>query len=146
MKAVNEVELNLLAGETVVLVGESGSGKTTIARAIIGLRSADGGSIRFEGIELVGIDRRRLKAFREEAAILFQDPIGSLSPCMSVGGLITESFVIHDVNIPDRRSEAVRLLGLVHLHTSFAERFPHELSGGQARQGRWRVHSPCRRS
>ena len=134
VQAVAGADLQLLSGETVALVGESGSGKTTIARSIIGLQSADGGVIRFEGRDLLGLSRRALKPFRKDAAIMFQDPVGSLSPRMRVGSLITEPFVVHGVKVADRVAEAARLLQMVQLPVEFAERYPHELSGGQARR------------
>jgi len=95
LRAVRRASLTLHSGETVALVGESGSGKTTIARAVIGLQRPDGGVIRFEGSDLVGLTRRALKPFRKDAAILFQDPVGSLSPRMRVGSLITEPLLVH---------------------------------------------------
>ena len=90
LRAVDNAKLNLRSGETVALVGESGSGKTTLARTVIGLQAADRGSIRFLGEELVGIERAALKRFRKDAAIMFQEPVGSLSPRMTVGSLLTE--------------------------------------------------------
>ena len=134
LRAVANAKMSLLSGETVALVGESGSGKTTLARTVIGLQAADRGSIRFLGEELVGIERAALKSFRKDAAIMFQEPIGSLSPRMSVGSLLTEPFLVHGVEIADRTAEAVRLLEMVQLPADFVHRYPHELSGGQARR------------
>ena len=134
LRAVDNAKLNLRSGETVALVGESGSGKTTLARTVIGLQAADRGSIRFLGEELVGIERAALKRFRKDAAIMFQEPVGSLSPRMTVGSLLTEPFLVHGVEIADRTAEAVRLLEMVQLPANFAHRYPHELSGGQARR------------
>ncbi len=134
LRAVRRASLTLRSGETVALVGESGSGKTTIARAVIGLQRPDGGVIRFEGSDLVGLTRRALKPFRKDAAILFQDPVGSLSPRMRVGSLITEPLLVHGVKGRDVEAEAVRLLRMVQLPADFAERYPHELSGGEARR------------
>jgi ABC-type glutathione transport system ATPase component len=134
LRAVDDANLTLLGGETVALVGESGSGKTTIARTIIGLQKPDEGVIHFEGGDIVGFSHRALKPFRKDAAIMFQDPIGSLSPRMKVGSLITEPFIVHGVKVRDHQAEASRLLRLVQLPADFAERYPHQLSGGQARR------------
>ena len=134
LRAVDRASLTLLSGETVALVGESGSGKTTIARAIIGLQRPDGGVIRFKGSDIVGLSRSALKPFRKDVAIMFQDPVGSLSPRMKVGSLITEPLLVHGVKVRDRVAEAARLLQSVQLPANFAERYPHELSGGQARR------------
>ena len=134
LRAVDNAKLRLRSGETVALVGESGSGKTTLARTVIGLQAADCGSIRFLGEELVGIERAALKSFRKDAAIMFQEPVGSLSPRMTVGSLLTEPFLVHGVEVADRTAEAVRLLEMVQLPADFVHRYPHELSGGQARR------------
>jgi len=134
LRAVDNAQMSLRSGETVALVGESGSGKTTLARTVIGLQAADRGSIRFLGEELVGIERSALKRFRKDAAIMFQEPVGSLSPRMTVGSLLTEPFLVHGVEVADRTAEAVRLLEMVQLPADFVHRYPHELSGGQARR------------
>ena len=134
LRAVNSVDLSIMSGETVALVGESGSGKTTIARTIIGLQKPDGGVISFEGGNIVGLRRSAMKQVRKVVAIMFQDPVGSLSPRMKVGALVTEPLVVHGVKGRDHHAEAIRLLDMVGLPASFAERYPHELSGGQARR------------
>ncbi len=134
VRAVNNVYLSLQAGETVALVGESGSGKTTIARTIIGLQQPDGGVIEFEGSDIVPLHGAAMKPVRKDVSIMFQDPVGSLSPRMSVGSLVTEPLVVHGVKGRDRHAEAVRLLGMVGLPADFTKRYPHELSGGQARR------------
>ena len=134
LRAVDDVDLTLLSGETVALVGESGSGKTTIARTIIGLQEPDGGVIRFEGNDIVNLHGSAMKPVRKDVAIMFQDPVGSLSPRMKVGSLITEPLVVHGIKGRDHHAEAVRLLQMVRLPADFIERYPHELSGGQARR------------
>ena len=134
IEAVSGVSLRLAAGETVALVGESGSGKTTLARAIIGLVPAADGSIRFEGTELRELSESEMKPFRRHVTMMFQDPVGSLSPRLTVGSLIAEPFRIHGLADRDLRAEVRRLLGLVGLSADFAERYPHQLSGGQARR------------
>ncbi|MFV3128342.1 oligopeptide/dipeptide ABC transporter ATP-binding protein [Niveispirillum sp. KHB5.9] len=128
------VTLDLAAGETLALVGESGSGKTTLARAIMGLQPFSTGSIRFEQAVLTGRGQRRWHRLRRRAAMMFQDPVASLSPRLTVGTLVTEPLVIHGRPLPDRAAEAARLLSMVGLSPDMAGRYPRELSGGQARR------------
>ena len=132
--AVLDVSLSIGAGETVALVGESGSGKTTLGRAIIGLVRAQAGSIRFEGQELRGLGDRAYKPYRREISMMFQDPVASLSPRRPVQRQILEPFQVHGIKRVDRDAEVHRLMDLVGLPENFASRFPHELSGGQARR------------
>lgn len=133
--AVCDVSLQVREGETLGLVGESGSGKSTIARTIMGLTPAhDGSSIRFDGDELVGLSQRDYSPHRRHVAMMFQDPVGSLSPRLTVRALITEPFKVHGVTGRDLDAEAKRLLEMVGLTEDFARRFPHQLSGGQARR------------
>jgi len=133
--AVCDVSLRIREGETLGLVGESGSGKSTIARAVMGLIPAhDGSSIRFDGNELVGMSQREYTRYRRQMAMMFQDPVGSLSPRLTVRSLITEPFRVHGFTDRDLDAEAQRLLEMVGLSEDFARRFPHQLSGGQARR------------
>ena len=132
--AVAGVSLTLGEAETFGLVGESGSGKTTLARSIMGLLRPGSGSIRFRGREVVGIGPRALKAFRREVGAMFQDPVGSLSPRLTVRSLLSEPFRIHGLRGRDLGSEVRRLLRMVGLSEDFAGRYPHQLSGGQARR------------
>jgi oligopeptide/dipeptide ABC transporter ATP-binding protein len=132
--AVCGVSLDIAEGDTFGLVGESGSGKTTLARAIIGLVDAAGGTIRFAGQETNGLSHQAMKPVRRDIAMTFQDPVGSLSPRLTVRSLVTEPYRIHGFNNRDRDAECRRLLGMVGLPADFAERYPHQLSGGQARR------------
>lgn len=132
--AVCGVSLTIGKGETVALVGESGAGKTTLARSIVGLVTPNKGSIRFQGDELCGLSNRAFKPFHRDIAMMFQDPIGCLSPRLTVRSLITEPFKIHQVKNINMRAEANRLLEMVGLNESFGGRYPHQLSGGQARR------------
>jgi oligopeptide/dipeptide ABC transporter ATP-binding protein len=115
-------------------VGESGSGKTTLGRAVLKLVEAQAGSVRFEGQEIRTLPEARFKPLRRDMAMMFQDPVGSLSPRKSVRALITEPLQIHGVRGVDFDAEAERLAGLVRLPKAFLSRYPHELSGGQARR------------
>ena len=126
------ITLGIGAGETLGLVGESGSGKTTLAKAMLGLQPISGGRLLFQGKPL---DTPRAFAdLRRATAMMFQDPVASLSPRMRVGALLTEPFVIHRIAMPNRAARAAELLEQVGLPPAMAARYPHELSGGQARR------------
>ncbi|MEO0622603.1 MAG: ABC transporter ATP-binding protein [Pseudomonadota bacterium] len=128
------VSFEVNRGETFALVGESGSGKTTLARAINGLQAISTGSIEFDAQRIDGLGKREMQPIRRRMSMMFQDPVGSLSPRMTVGDLVTEPFRIHGTDGKNLEAETARLLSLVGLPTSFASRFPHQLSGGQARR------------
>ncbi|MDX1604587.1 MAG: ABC transporter ATP-binding protein [Candidatus Competibacterales bacterium] len=132
--AVCDVSFDIREGETLGLVGESGSGKSTIARTLMGLIPAHAGSIRFRDQELTRLTQRGYTRIRRDMAMMFQDPVGSLSPRLTVRSLITEPFRIHGYRDRDTDAEARRLLEMVGLDRDFARRFPHQLSGGQARR------------
>lgn len=132
--AVLDVSLSVRPGETLALVGESGSGKTTLGRAILNLQDSHGGSVTFEGAETSNMPERQFKPLRRDMAMMFQDPVGSLSPRKSVRALITEPLLIHGAQGRDLDREAERLADMVRLPHGFLGRYPHELSGGQARR------------
>ncbi len=134
IEAVKQVDLTVRRGETLALVGESGSGKTTIARSVLGLVSPQAGSITLAGRNLVGADAASLRAARARMAMMFQDPTGSLSPRVTLGKQVVEPLVVHGQGERDLRARALELLGQVGLGPEFAERYPHQLSGGQARR------------
>jgi oligopeptide/dipeptide ABC transporter ATP-binding protein len=134
LDAVLDVSFQVEAGTTFALVGESGSGKSTLGRAIIGLVPATSGYVRFGSVEPLGLSGAALAAYRRDVAMMFQDPIASLSPRLTVRSLITEPFAIHGLKDKDLNAEARRLLALVGLPADFAGRYPHQLSGGQARR------------
>jgi peptide/nickel transport system ATP-binding protein len=116
------------------VVGESGSGKTTLAMALMGLVPSHRGEVRVDG-KLLAQDRRgMLLPDRQRVAMMFQDPVGSLSPRMTVRAALAEPFRIHRSGGVDVDAEALRLLALVGLGPEFADRYPHQLSGGQARR------------
>jgi len=132
--AVCGVSFSVAPGETFGLVGESGSGKTTLARAIMGLLPAQAGRIRFAGADLRGLSDRAFKPHRRQMAMMFQDPVGSLSPRLTVRRLLAEPYRIHAFRDRDLDAEVRKLLGLVGLPADFGSRYPHQLSGGQARR------------
>ena len=126
-----EITLAIESGEIVGLVGESGSGKTTLARAMLGLTPISGGQLRFQGQVLEGA--HSFTALRRRTAMMFQDPVASLSPRMKVGTLLAEPYAIHRIRKAERHS-AADLLARVGLSPELAARYPGELSGGQARR------------
>jgi peptide/nickel transport system ATP-binding protein len=130
VQAVSGVSFEIGVGRTLGLVGESGSGKTTVGRCVLQLLEPTGGSVRFRGEELVGVDRARLRELRRDMQIVFQDPFASLDPRLTVGSSIGEPLAIHKIreNHDDRVAELLTLVGLSRDH---ARRFPHEFSGGQ---------------
>jgi peptide/nickel transport system ATP-binding protein len=134
IEAVCGTSLAIKSGETFALVGESGAGKTTLARAVIGLVTPYEGSILYDGHELCGLKDGAFKPLRREIAMMFQDPVGCLSPRLTVRSIVTEPFKIHGVPNVDYGREADRLLELVGLPATFNAYYPYQLSGGQARR------------
>lgn len=128
------VSFSIMPGRTYGLVGESGSGKTTLARAVMGLVPVRSGVIRFNGHHLAALSRKRMKPFRREIALMFQDPAGSLSPRLKIRSILAEPFRIHGLMPHNLSDEIARLLKMVNLSPSMGDLYPHQLSGGQARR------------
>jgi ABC-type glutathione transport system ATPase component len=142
VRAVDEVSLEIGAGETLGLVGESGSGKSTLGRLILRLIEPTSGGIRFDGRDLLSAGPAEMRRLRRDMQIIFQDPFSSLDPRMRVEDLIAEPLVIHRNARPDEQllsgsgrsgiSDTVqKLLNAVGLDPSAMRRYPHEFSGGQ---------------
>ena len=133
VRAVDGVDLDIRRGETVGLVGESGSGKTTLGRSILRLAGRTDGEILYDGVDLGGLGGRELRRLRRRIQIILQDPYSSLSPRLRVSYLLTEPYRINKVPEEERYSVS-ELLDMVELSSDQAGKYPHELSGGQARR------------
>jgi ABC-type oligopeptide transport system ATPase subunit len=134
VRAVDDVSLNIQAGETLGLVGESGSGKSTLGRLILRLIEPTSGSVQFAGRDLVAATRGDMRRLRRDLQIIFQDPFASLDPRFRVEDIVGEPLLIHEpsrATRPVRRARVVELLRAVGLDESALNRFPHEFSGGQ---------------
>ncbi len=132
VRAVDDVSLDIHAGETLGLVGESGSGKSTLGRLVLRLIQPTSGSIRFEDRDLLAAGHREMRRLRRDMQIIFQDPFGSLDPRMRVEDVISEPLIIHEqMSQSARRARVAELLRAVGLDESGLRRFPHEFSGGQ---------------
>jgi oligopeptide transport system ATP-binding protein len=131
--AVSGVSFDIAPGETLGLVGESGCGKSTTGRLILRLMEPSAGTVWFEGQEVTAMDRPQLGRLRRDMQIIFQDPFASLNPRMTVGAIIGEALVIHNLGRTrqEREDRVVELLETVGLNADHMRRFPHEFSGGQ---------------
>jgi ABC-type microcin C transport system duplicated ATPase subunit YejF len=131
--AVDNVSLELAAGETLAIVGESGSGKTTLARMLLRLIEPDSGKLLVEGRDFLAARGAELRALRREMQMVFQDPFASLDPRMRVGAIVAEPLEIHEPQLSraERRARAVEILRAAGLGEDALARYPHEFSGGQ---------------
>ena len=133
VKAVDDVSFAVEPGECLGLVGESGCGKSTLGRAIIRLIQPTAGELLFDGENLASLRPRRLRKRRRDFQMIFQDPIGSLNPRMTVQQILEEALSIHGLarGRNERKQRISQLLEQVGLGPTHAERYPHEFSGGQ---------------
>ena len=134
--ALQQVDLELHEGRSVGIVGESGSGKSTLARAILGLVRPSAGQILWRGGRVDHGDRARMRGLRRELQVVFQDPFGSLDPRMNAGASVAEALEALE-GVTDRtavRERVAAALAEVGLDPAFANRYPHELSGGQCQR------------
>ncbi|MRI33357.1 oligopeptide ABC transporter ATP-binding protein OppF [Endozoicomonas sp. OPT23] len=136
LKAVDGVNIDLYAGETLGVVGESGCGKSTFARAIIGLVKATEGQIEWNGKNIVGLSEKDMNEVRKDIQMIFQDPLASLNPRMTIGDIIAEPLRNYYPETPkaevlQRVREMMTKVGLL---PNVINRYPHEFSGGQCQR------------
>ncbi|MDR3164357.1 MAG: ATP-binding cassette domain-containing protein [Synergistaceae bacterium] len=132
VRAVDGVTFHIERGETLGLVGESGCGKSTTGRCILRLYPGIKGKVSFEGVDLATLSRDKMRRARRDMQIIFQDPIASLDPRMTVGEIIGEPLRAHRAAFGSEYADQIaELLSMVELEPSMADRYPHEFSGGQ---------------
>jgi oligopeptide/dipeptide ABC transporter ATP-binding protein len=132
VRAVDAISFHIDEGATLGLVGESGCGKTTTSKLVLGLERPTAGAIRFQGEDVLALDRGGVRRYRRAVQAVFQDPYASLDPRMRVGAIIAEPLVINEpLSAADRRRRVLELLDLVSLPARSENLFPHEFSGGQ---------------
>jgi len=132
VKAVDGVSFQVEEGKTLGLVGESGSGKTTVGRTMLRLIPATQGSVHFKGADVFAAGSDQLRKLRRQMQIIFQDPVSSLNPRMTIGNIIGEPIQVHGIARGSEKQEMVAsLLKRVGLDPAYAVRYPHEFSGGQ---------------
>ncbi|CAB1277434.1 ABC transporter ATP-binding protein [Candidatus Nitrosacidococcus tergens] len=131
--AVDNISLIIPTGQILGLVGESGCGKTTLGRAILRLIEPTSGKICYNGTDITTLNQRKLQPYRKELQIIFQDPLSSLNPRLSIATTLIEPMAVHNIGISfqERLDRAENLLKQVRLNGDYLWRYPHELSGGQ---------------
>jgi len=136
LKAVNGVNLELHPGETLGVVGESGCGKSTLARAVLGLVTPTDGRVVLLGEDITGKDKKAMRAYRRDMQVIFQDPLASLNPRMTVGDIVAEPLRTHYPRMPrpEVRRKVAAMLERVGLGPEHVNRYPHEFSGGQCQR------------
>ncbi|WP_375001517.1 ABC transporter ATP-binding protein [Aeromicrobium sp. CTD01-1L150] len=135
VRAVDGVSLSVGRGQTVGLVGESGSGKSTLGRLALRLLEPTTGTVTFDGSDISRLRRRELARLRCRMQLVFQDPLSSFSPRMTIKEVLTEPMTVHGIGTPKTRLARCReLLDLVGLPSHALERYPHQFSGGQAQR------------
>ncbi|HET7539356.1 MAG TPA: ABC transporter ATP-binding protein [Polyangiaceae bacterium] len=132
VRAVDGVDFELRAGETLALVGESGCGKSSLARALVGLNPITSGTAELDGRTITGLSRAAARPFRRELQLVFQDPYASLNPRFTIAQALAEPLLLHDKARRSNVDEKVcELLSQVGLDPQLRTRYPHEFSGGQ---------------
>ncbi|MFP5519326.1 MAG: ABC transporter ATP-binding protein [Bdellovibrionia bacterium] len=133
VKAVQNISFEVKKGETLGLVGESGCGKSTLGRCLIRLHDVTSGKIYYKGKDITDIKGNELREMRKKLQIIFQDPFASLNPRMTIGSILEEPLIIHELyeSAKDRQDRVRELVDLVGLRPEHLSRYPHEFSGGQ---------------
>ncbi|HEY8527650.1 MAG TPA: ATP-binding cassette domain-containing protein [Acidimicrobiales bacterium] len=131
-QAVKDVDIRLAKGETLAVVGESGAGKSTVGRMVLRLIEPDAGQVHLDGVDVLALGRKDLRALRKRMQMIFQDPFGSLDPRMVIEDAVGEPLTVHfGMQGAERRRRVLELLDRVGIGEHQAERYPHEFSGGQ---------------
>ena len=133
VRALDGVDIAVYRGETLAVVGESGSGKTTLGRTILRLEQPTAGEIVIDGQDITSLPQGKVRPLRLRMQMIFQDPVSSLSPRKKVSELLLEPFRIHGLPV-DPQTKVEQLLEMVGLSAEQADKYPHQLSGGQARR------------
>lgn len=136
LKAVDGVSFELYAGETLGIVGESGCGKSTLARAVIKMLPAESGKVMWLGNDLLAASKKEMKAARKDLQMIFQDPLASLDPRMTIGDIVAEPLKTHfpTMSTTERKAKVKDMLEKVGLLSNQINRYPHEFSGGQCQR------------
>ena len=133
VKAVNDVSLSILPGETLSVVGESGCGKSTLARAVMGLYPPTSGEVRYGGDRVDNLSSKEMMPYRRKMQMVFQDPYASLNPRMTVRQILTEPLQFHhpEMNSGEVREKVKSVMRQVGVRPGWVDNYPHEFSGGQ---------------
>jgi len=136
LKAVDGVSFDIYAGETLGIVGESGCGKSTLARAVIKMVPAEAGQVLWLGQDLLTLSKKKMQAARKDLQMIFQDPLASLNPRMTIGDIIAEPLKTHypAMPTPERKLKVKEMMAKVGLLPNQINRYPHEFSGGQCQR------------
>lgn len=136
LTAVDHISFTLAAGETLGIVGESGSGKSTLARSLVGMQVASSGQVFFDGQDVTHLDLNGWRRLRRAIQMVFQDPLASLNPRMTIGENIAEPLVnlFPEFDQAERSERVAEILPRVGLDAAMINRYPHEFSGGQCQR------------
>lgn len=136
LKAVDDVSFSIYSGETLGIVGESGCGKSTLGRGVLQLLELSGGEVVWQGDHIEGLGPKQMISYRKELQIIFQDPLASLNPRMTIGDIIAEPLTVHypELTSDEKKERVSEMLEQVGLLPLMINRYPHEFSGGQCQR------------